>query len=71
MCLQWWNSFLFNFFLFLCRERDEDLQDIALSAQQLLGRLGSPLPKTSEEEIKRNVTMDTFQRITMLALFVS
>lgn len=54
-----------------CRKRDEDLHDIALSAEQLLGRLGSPLPKNGEKEIKRNVTMDTFQRITMLALFVS
>lgn len=54
-----------------CRERDEDLDEIALSAQQLLGRLGSPLLKNGDEQIKQNVTMDTFQRITMLALFVS
>ncbi|KAG0621501.1 hypothetical protein M758_3G025100 [Ceratodon purpureus] len=53
------------------RKRDEDLHDIALSAEQLLGRLGSTLPKSGEKEIKRSVTMDTFQRITMLALFVS
>ena len=54
-----------------CRERDEDLDEITRSAQQLLGRLGSPLLKNGEEVRKRNVTMDTFQRITMLALFVS
>lgn len=52
-----------------CRERDEDLDEITRSAQQLFGR--SPLLKNGEEEIKRNVTMDTFQKITMLALFVS
>lgn len=58
-------------FLWGCRERDEDLDEIALSAQQLIGRLGSPLPKNGEQQIQQMMTMDTFQRITMLALFVS
>lgn len=53
-----------------CRERDEDLDEITLSAQQLLGRLRPSLSKNNEEQTKR-MAVDTFQMITMLALFVS
>lgn len=52
------------------RERDEDLDEITLSAQQLLGRLRPSLSKNNEEQTKR-MAVDTFQMITMLALFVS
>lgn len=67
------HTLLSNFFFFSlgCRERDEDLDEIALSAQQMLGRLSLPLLKDGSNKMKQNVITDTFQKITMLALFVS
>jgi hypothetical protein len=54
-----------------CRERDEDLDEITLSAQQLLGRLGTLVHKTVEEQEQCVALTDIHQRITILALFVS
>lgn len=54
-----------------CRERDEELDEITLSAQQLLGRLGTLVHKTVEEQEQCVALTDIHQRITMLALFVS